>query len=381
MKSTELSGEFQKVASNLQNALDVRDVCRGILGGGNRTLSVFPQSIGSLSLNGRPFIVVTPTSPASHRTGLFVRSLSFTSRVGPITSLPNGNSERTVNLEMQAEIRVARGPSSSLVVPQKKSFLVNLITNTESEIVDCYASQSQASLCEQLGGNFVPNNTVQCQFPEKINSSMFTGDGIFRVPAGVNSLTVTLVGGGGGGGHGNSGSGSVDGGGGGAGARIYATGLTVVPGALFLVRVGKGGTSDRQGTASAFGHWTDAFSLTAGGGSPGRSEQGGVGPSCGWSSTGNLGGAGGQTFTSLGYSSSSYGPQTVFEQGQSGSCGKQIGGGRGANNWRSIGGGGGGNGSTIPAGFPATAPGAGGGGGSNGVVGGAGANGYVLVEY
>lgn len=119
--------------------------------------------------------------------------------------------------------------------------------------------------------------------------SIFTNNGVFTVPAGVNSVTIEMVGAGGAGG-GN--------GGGGGGGGGYASGtFTVVPGTTHTVTVGAGGSgiatsiSGLAITATAGGNGTFVANPGIGGGGAGGVGSGGT-----VNHTGGAGGGGYWTY-------------------------------------------------------------------------------------
>ena len=67
-------------------------------------------------------------------------------------------------------------------------------------------------------------------------TEIFTKDGLFRVPKGVTSVRVLLMGGGGGGGTGHNG------GGGGGGGYFVEQDVAVTPNRDILITIGAGGT-------------------------------------------------------------------------------------------------------------------------------------------
>jgi len=148
--------------------------------------------------------------------------------------------------------------------------------------------------------------------------SLLKASGIFKVPTGVTTITVTAQAGGGGGGAGGSG-GKDDvgleyfgagGGGGGAGESIYKKDYTVIPGANLSVQIGGGGPggitvnhiagSGMDGGATSI----NALSLYLSGGGAG------VGGAKNVAATNSVtsGGAGG-----LGYPSGSWGQDTGYK--------------------------------------------------------------------
>lgn len=102
-----------------------------------------------------------------------------------------------------------------------------------------------------------------------VYGQVFTSSDTFTIPAGVNAVKVTLVGGGGGGGYDGS---YAYGGGGGATAISYLTSLT--PGSTIVVTVGAAGTGSSVGTNggnSVIASGTQTITtVTAGGGQGGQ---------------------------------------------------------------------------------------------------------------
>ena len=128
------------------------------------------------------------------------------------------------------------------------------------------------------------------------NRSIFTANGIFTVPAGVNAIIVTACGAGGNGGTGSSSGGS--GGGGGGGACIIRNSYTVAPAQVINITVGAGIATVLSGivTLGTGGAGGNGGTSTAGtSGSSGGSGGGGGGTGGGVSTSGGVGivGAGG----------------------------------------------------------------------------------------
>lgn len=121
----------------------------------------------------------------------------------------------------------------------------------------------------------------------------FTASGTFTVPAGVSTLRIEAYGAGGGGGGGSS---SAAGGGGG-GAAYNAGVVTVSPGAVLSVVVGKGGTGGSSGNPGGAGSAGGASKIL----DPGKvvifSANGGRGGGGASGSTGGSPGAGGAAGT------------------------------------------------------------------------------------
>ena len=119
--------------------------------------------------------------------------------------------------------------------------------------------------------------------------SVFTNNGVFTVPAGVNSVTIEMVGAGG--------SGGSNGGGGGGGGGYAKGTFTVVPGATHTVTVGAGGSgiatsiSGLAITATAGGNGTFVANPGIGGGGAGGVGSGGT-----INRTGGAGGGGYWTY-------------------------------------------------------------------------------------
>jgi hypothetical protein len=123
-------------------------------------------------------------------------------------------------------------------------------------------------------------------------NATFTSSGTWTAPAGVTSVTVSMIGGGGGGGGQDLGGG---GGGGGGGGQRYSTSSTVVPGTTYTVTVGTGGAWNVAGGAAG---GTSIFNgINATGGDGGTSAGLGEGAwglgGAGGSPAGNNGGDGG----------------------------------------------------------------------------------------
>jgi hypothetical protein len=138
-------------------------------------------------------------------------------------------------------------------------------------------------------------------------TELFTADGEFVVPDGINTVWVTLAGGGGGGGGAAGGTCGSGGGGGDAKLAQKVTGLTA--GDTIVVTVGQGGnpgtgastpTSGTAGTASSFGSHVSASGGGAGGGAVvggGGGVAGGPGGTGGGNGdTSNPGSGGGSIF-------------------------------------------------------------------------------------
>ena len=173
----------------------------------------------------------------------------------------------------------------------------------------------------------------------------YTSNGTWTAPAGVT--TIWLSGTGGGGGGGTPGGAAGAGGGGGAECDV-AVGLTVVPGTAYAVTIGSGGAAANAGSATIFG----ALRTLAGG------------------AAGNDGGTGGAA------------------GGAGGSAGGNGAGQPGVDNYRGGEGGGtiwgaGGHGGEVPTttGTVGSGYGSGGGGGAISSAGGAGSNGFLLIEW
>jgi len=173
----------------------------------------------------------------------------------------------------------------------------------------------------------------------------YTSNGTWTAPAGVT--TIWLSGTGGGGGGGTPGGAAGAGGGGGAECDV-AVGLTVVPGTAYAVTIGSGGAAANAGSATILG----ALRTLAGG------------------AAGNDGGTGGAA------------------GGAGGSAGGNGAGQPGVDNYRGGEGGGtiwgaGGHGGEFPTatGTVGSGYGSGGGGGAISSAGGAGSNGFLLIEW
>jgi len=206
--------------------------------------------------------------------------------------------------------------------------------------------------------------------------------GTIPVPAGVNTMKVTLVGGGGGGGNSTAGSFTAGGGGGSGSIAIrYFTGITA--GQSYTYAVGSGGAASLPGTQSSFSVGTSNTVIAPGGlaGSngtnssvPGAGGQGGVIPTNGTLNIPGSDGFNGQVtgILSVTIESVSYNIDPVFSSGGQGAPGFMGGGaGRGGISTGSADNGISGESST----------GAGGGGGARGGTGGTGGGGLILIEY
>lgn len=202
------------------------------------------------------------------------------------------------------------------------------------------------------GGYKFPDGTTQTTAPviPPHGKQRFTASGTFTVPVGVTTVWVSMSGGGGGG---NCTYGGAGGGGGGGANAVVAQQISVTPGTNVAVTVGGGGSGalfnictgssgGGPGGASSFG-----ANMVAGG-------SGGTGATGGGAAGGSGGTRGGNLDASIG--------------GPGGTGGGSIFGSGGPGLANAVGGPGGGYG--------------GGGGGSTGSVnGGAGAPGFVLVEW
>ena len=117
----------------------------------------------------------------------------------------------------------------------------------------------------------------------------FTSSGTFQVPTGVSTLRVDAYGAGGGGGGGSP---TACGGGGGGGA--YAGGvITVSPGAVLTIVIGKGGARGLAGDPAGAGSAGGASRILTSSGVVVFSASGGQGGHGASGSTGGSGGTGG----------------------------------------------------------------------------------------
>ena len=207
----------------------------------------------------------------------------------------------------------------------------------------------------------------------------FTTDSTFTVPAGVNVLEVTVIGGGGGGSRGIDGFDADTGGGGGGSGFVVTTTIGVACGNQFTVDIGPGGVGGTAGdpdgtvgTESVLNHVPSALRVVAPGGGVGE-------PDFGDGGRGHWGGGGGAPF--------GIGSSGVIQSGGSGGSngGAGASGGLGGTGAQAGGGGGGPGGgrggNNGAAGQPASQPGGGGGGGAFGQNGATGANGSILVRW
>lgn len=185
---------------------------------------------------------------------------------------------------------------------------------------------------------------------------LFTTSGTFTVPKGVKTVYVSGCGGGGGGGNSDA---DNCGGGGGGGQACIKTSVNVVPGQSYVITIGSGGSAQSAGGSSSFG-----VLLTLSGGGGGSGVSGG--------SAGGTGGSNGQS-SGMGYPDANYQYLTYIAGGMGGGTifGSGGGGGRGY------------YGSSAGNGYSGGLYGGGGGGAGMGATrtGGAGAQGFILVEW
>ncbi|KTT00108.1 hypothetical protein NS376_15980 [Pseudomonas oryzihabitans] len=214
-----------------------------------------------------------------------------------------------------------------------------------------------------------------------------TSSGNFIVPEGVYTVYLSGCAGGGGGGGGggaiNSSSTGAGGAGGSAGQSVIRQAVSVTPGQVIPVVIGAGGVGGGAGTPSVNGGTGGTGSSTTFGSlltlTGGSSSSGGLS----YTSTSNLpaGGSPGAGFPAGGYGSDGSKDSNVgVGMGGSGAS-TPFGGGGGAGRSGSSGVNG-----TAASGYGAGGGGAGGGyglpsGGANGGVGGAGAPGFLVVEW
>jgi len=184
----------------------------------------------------------------------------------------------------------------------------------------------------------------------RLNSQSFTSAGTFVVPAGVDTVWVTMIGGGGSGGA--SGDGSASTLAGAAGGYCIKQAVNVTPGASITVSIGAGGAAVSSPSGSSLAYGNDgsatsfgALSVSGGGGGPGAGGANGATTGTGQSSS--VGGKAGETFY----------PGTVIISGPLGGAGGLFGdGGLGIYNVTSVapnapansGSGGGGNTGSFP---------------------------------
>ena len=157
------------------------------------------------------------------------------------------------------------------------------VSNLNVDSIDGYDSTTAFSAATKIP---VTESTGRLPVGIAENYQLFTSDGNWTCPAGVNKVYITAVGGGGGGG---SGSGNQGGGGGGGGALIkYA--YTVTPTTVYAVDIGAGGAGGSVGGADG----------TAGSNTTFNTEVVALGGAKGEGSTGtSAGGAGGGGFDAV----------------------------------------------------------------------------------
>ncbi len=223
----------------------------------------------------------------------------------------------------------------------------------------------------------------------KAVTDTFVASGTWTAPPGVTSVVVEAWGGGGAGGGNNT---NVDGGGGGGGGGYSMATIAVVPGTLYTVTVGAGGTAVDLADGGAGGDsWfsTTATLLAKGGG-------GGAAPAGGAGGVGGVGGAAAAGVGTTRFSGGNGGTGRNSTTGRGGPGGSSAGtaanGTSGPATWATAtaaaapaGGGIGGNGGNANRqdGFaPASGNGGGGGGGAEqSTMGGNGAVGKVMLTY
>lgn len=236
---------------------------------------------------------------------------------------------------------------------------------------------SVAGTIESTSGGFkFPDATTQTTAATASSphgKQLFTSSGTFTVPASVTTVWVSMSGGGGGGGNGYPAGSWMDytdagGGGGGGGDAVNSSVLTVTAGASHTITIGAGGaastgtyTSGGNGGSSSFG----SLLTVAGGGGGGYAGSG-------------TGGARGTAGGSGGVAGGSGVSDAVFYNGGGWGMGGDGGG--------SMFGAGGIGAKSSGAGSTGGKYGGGGGGGvgttwQSATVGGAGAPGFVLVEW
>jgi hypothetical protein len=219
-----------------------------------------------------------------------------------------------------------------------------------------------------------------------IGSRAFYTNGTFVVPATVNFVFVTLVGGGGGGGAGDQliGIDNYGGGGGGAGGIVLNHPVLVTPGASYSITIGAGGAGAPSGQTGGSPYWSGHSGSSGGDTSFGsliyaRGGGGGSGATGINEGGGGAGGDGGLTTTAPSLANLGYTGQIGGSRGGDGS----FLGGVGASS--PFGSGGAAASGANANGVDATAYGAGGGGGApsndgNG-TGGNGSPGFAIIRY
>lgn len=203
-------------------------------------------------------------------------------------------------------------------------------------------------------------------------NQLFTSSGTFTAPTGVTKVYITGIGGGGGGGGATS---SNMGGGGGSGAYVINYPFTVTPGNNYTVTINDGGAGGVGASNGSAGGSSVFDSLTLAGGSGGVNGNG-------TTANGGAGGVGISVFTATtANSASSGGPGISGNPGARADEPNQYGGTGGASLFGTTTG----NSGRNTTGNAATAnTGAGGGGcwsNSASQTGGAGAKGFLLVQY
>ena len=183
----------------------------------------------------------------------------------------------------------------------------------------------------------------------------------FKIPPGVNSVNVTMIGGGAGGGSGYY----YPGGGGGSGYYVIDEQLGVNPGDMAIIQVGSGGAMGDSGVASKFGP------VQVQGGTPGQPHSGNSGQASAKGGNGGSGGGAGYTNSANGGGNGS-----GVNMGNLAGTGGVPSAGSNQNAWRGEGYGAGGGGDSGTSGYDSSCGGTGGSNGSNGVtVGGCGGGG------
>lgn len=226
-----------------------------------------------------------------------------------------------------------------------------------------------ALLPSQAGnsGKFLTTNATNASWGTAIRSELFTSSGTFTAPTGVTTVFLTMCGGGGGGG--GSGSATRSGGGGG-GLSCYRVAYTVVAGNNYTVTVGAGGAGGAGGGAnngSTGGASSFDTTISVDGG------LGGTGEGAGAAAVAD------EAVTIMDGSGITGGRWGIKFGAGGGSGGAATGGGGGGSRF-----GNGGNGGTqFTNGYSPTYGFGGGGGGSgqNPYSGGAGASGFVYIEW
>lgn len=359
-----------------------RALVLGDLPGGVGTGSV--TSVG-LSMPAEFSVAGTPVTTAGTLAVTKATESANTVWAGPTTGAPAQPAFRAL---VTADLPASLGLTQTFVTQAAEASLSNsrvLTAGTNITITDHGPGAALTIASTASGGG----GTLQ--------SSVFTANGTFNVPASVTAVWLTMIGGGGSG----SASTTVGGGGGGAGELCEMFMVPVVASSACAVTIGAGGgtassTPGNNGTASSFNNNTFTFSVAggiAGGGTGAAATQGrGGGVGGGFSSTTNTAGVIGamETPAHIGGGSGGSGGNGAVGSAGAGAPGSVTGGAGGTGT-----GGGGGGAATLwgnggaggAAGSPGTAAAAtsygagGGGGGASTQNGAAGAGGRVEVFW